>query len=344
MSCASTAGRSAAIMRDVPAARPTPGRRRRRTMSPDDASADDDDGERPAEAPGERPSPVTSHDRRRAGRRANGPPRPPITHRAQPRKPRHHRLVLALLAGTVASSRPSAGARPRPAGRRRDRAAGAARRGPGGHAGDHGPGRRDAPRARRTPLGVAEPQIQKDGTDQISVAVPARSIPRPRRDRSARPARSTSSRSRTASRPASRARSSRRGGIAPKNSLYELLKAAQASGRGRLHVLLRVRARQARPAAERQAAKTQEQLLQPLRREAARRLEVLGVPKGKLAVSCQPTAEPGCPVVAPATATGRTGKTYWYMFDLPPQDAAPDGQGPDRRRRPTSTRRAASRS
>ena len=42
------------------------------------------------------------------------------------------------------------------------------------------------------------------------------------------------------------------------------------------------------------------------------------VPKGKLAVSCTVTADRSCPGVndTPPPA-GKTGKTYWYMFDLP---------------------------
>ena len=38
----------------------------------------------------------------------------------------------------------------------------------------------------------------------------------------------------------------------------------------------------------------------------------LAVPKNKIAVSCQPTANRSCPV-----GLTTAGKTYWYMFDLP---------------------------
>jgi SecD/SecF fusion protein len=178
-------------------------------------------------------------------------------------------------------------------------------------------------RARVDALGVSEPQIQKDGQNQISVAVAGAKHPEdvfaavgstgtlyfiPFEDGL------TSGISRSAV--------SGAGGIAPKTSLYELLKGSQSLAKGNFSFLYAfkkdARHTQLAPNA---ISKTQDQLLLSLGVKAIPPdVEVLGVPEGKLAVYCQPTSTQGCPgSTAALPAAGKTGAKVWYMFDLPPQ-------------------------
>jgi protein-export membrane protein SecD len=55
------------------------------------------------------------------------------------------------------------------------------------------------------------------------------------------------------------------------------------------------------------------------------RLEFLAVPKGKLPASCSGESAAGCPGVG----APQPGKTFWYMFDLPPEDRRLSGQDLD---------------
>ncbi|CAA9549313.1 MAG: Protein translocase subunit SecF, partial [uncultured Thermoleophilia bacterium] len=55
------------------------------------------------------------------------------------------------------------------------------------------------------------------------------------------------------------------------------------------------------------------------------RLEFLPVPKGKLPASCSGDSPAGCP----GLGAPEPGKTYWYMFDLPPEDQRLTGRDLD---------------
>jgi SecD/SecF fusion protein len=103
-------------------------------------------------------------------------------------------------------------------------------------------------------------------------------------------------------------------GISPKSSLWELLKPLQGtrtSGSTAYYAFDNNK----RPR-NTQAAKTPDQLLQQLQlTKLPSGWTQLAVPKNKIAVFCQPTANRSCPV-----GLTTLGKTYWYMFDLPAKD------------------------
>lgn len=109
--------------------------------------------------------------------------------------------------------------------------------------------------------------------------------------------------------------------IAPKASLYELLKPNQGLSDGRLSSYYAFTTR-TKALVNKQSTKTPRQLRDLLGvTDLPAGVEQLGVPAGKLAVSCQPTANHGCPGDSEATPTGtKKGKVVWYMFDMPAKD------------------------
>jgi SecD/SecF fusion protein len=159
-------------------------------------------------------------------------------------------------------------------------------------------------------LGTTEPSIQKDGTDRITIQLPGEKNP----DRVAALVGSTGTLYFLPLQDALTPGVSRSvvagAGISPKNSLWDLLNPLKGKTEGSTAFYAFDNNKRPR---NRQAAKTPEQLLQQLQvTKLPAGWTQLAVPKNKIAVSCQPTANRSCPV-----GLTTVGKTYWYMFDLP---------------------------
>ena len=159
-------------------------------------------------------------------------------------------------------------------------------------------------------LGTTEPSIQKDGTDRITIQLPGEKNP----DRVADLVGSTGTLYFLPLQDALTPGVSRSvvagAGISPKDSLWDLLDPLKGKTEGSTAYYAFDNNKRPR---NRQAAKTPEQLLQQLQvTKLPAGWTQLAVPKNKIAVSCQPTANRSCPV-----GLTTQGKTYWYMFDLP---------------------------
>jgi SecD/SecF fusion protein len=172
-------------------------------------------------------------------------------------------------------------------------------------------------------LGVAEPEIRKESGNRISVAVAGENDPQRVFDLVGSTGKLyfidleeglTEGVSRSVV---------EGGGITPKNSLYELLKAAEpmAERDGNAELFAFQEGKTDQPLNSSGAA-DEEKLKQQLEvAELPDNVEVLGVPKGKLAVSCSSWSPAGCPPdIAPDTDHAQPEKTYWYMFDVPTGD------------------------
>ncbi len=162
-------------------------------------------------------------------------------------------------------------------------------------------------------LGTTEPSIQKDGTDRITIQLPGEKNP----DRVAALVGSTGTLYFLPLQDALTPGVSRSvvagAGIQEKNSLWDLLNPLQGKTAGSTAFYAFDNNKRPR---NRQAAKTPQQLLQQLQvSELPAGWTQLAVPKDKIAVYCQPTANRSCPV-----GLTTQGKTYWYMFDLPAKD------------------------
>ena len=162
-------------------------------------------------------------------------------------------------------------------------------------------------------LGTTEPSIQKDGTDRITIQLPGEKNP----DRVAALVGSTGTLYFLPLQDALTPGVSRSvvagAGIQQKDSLWALLEPLKSKTEG--SVAFYAFDNNKRPR-NRQAAKTPQQLLQQLQvTKLPAGWTQLAVPKDKIAVLCQPTANRSCP---PGLTT--EGKTYWYLFDLPPKD------------------------
>jgi SecD/SecF fusion protein len=118
--------------------------------------------------------------------------------------------------------------------------------------------------------------------------------------------------------------------IAPKTTLYELLKGTQGLADGKFSSYYAFTTATKAVLLNGQSAKTRGQLQDLLLGagiQGTAGQEQLGVPLGKLAAWCQPTANHGCPGDTEAAPTGnKLGKKVWYMFDLPAKDVLLTGK------------------
>jgi SecD/SecF fusion protein len=178
----------------------------------------------------------------------------------------------------------------------------------------------DIYRNRLDATGTTEPNIQKEGTDRITIQLPGEKNP----DRVADLVGATGTLYfldlQNGLTPGVSRSVVEGAGIQPKNSLWELLEPIQegigddASGYYAFD-------KDKRPQ-NRQPAKTPEQLLQQLQvTKLPAEWTQLAVPAEKLVVFCQPNANRSCPPGIQAD-----GKTYWYLFDLPPEDVRLTGK------------------
>jgi SecD/SecF fusion protein len=167
-------------------------------------------------------------------------------------------------------------------------------------------------------LGTTEPQIQVEGSDQISIQVPGEKNP----ERLTQIIGSTGNLFfiplETGLTPGvSRSVVNGAAGISPKNSLYELLNGSQTLANGQFDSYYAFNAKN-QVQGHGQAATSQQGLLELLGTpNLPAGWKVLGVPHDKLAVSCTVTSDRSCPGTSDTVAAGKTGKTYWYMFDKP---------------------------
>jgi SecD/SecF fusion protein len=171
-------------------------------------------------------------------------------------------------------------------------------------------------------LGTTEPQIQVEGSDQISIQVPGEKNP----ERLTQIIGSTGNLYfvplQTGLTPGvSRSVVNGAAGISPKNSLYELLKGSQNIANGQFGSYYAFNQKH-QVQGHGQAGNTPQQLLDLLGKSSLPAgWEQLGVPHGKLAVSCTVSATRSCPGTSDTPPpNGKNGKTYWYMFDLPAKD------------------------
>ncbi len=180
-------------------------------------------------------------------------------------------------------------------------------------------------------LGTTEPQIQKEGTDQISIQVPGEKHPERLNGLIGSTGELNFIPLQSGLTPGvSRSVVSGAAGISPKTSLYQLLKGSQNLANGKFSSYYAFDQKNVLQA-NGQSGKTPDQLLQLLGKTSLPAgWQQLGVPEGKLAVSCTVTADRPCPGVNDAQPKpGVNGKTYWYMFDLPKADQLLTGKGLD---------------
>jgi SecD/SecF fusion protein len=108
------------------------------------------------------------------------------------------------------------------------------------------------------------------------------------------------------------------GGISPKTSLHDLLSGVQrlSTSNDSAYYAFDAQGHQKNP----QAAKTIQDLYLALNISSLPPgWKVLGVPQGKLAVSCSYSADHAfCPGVTALPPPANAPATYWYLFDLPP--------------------------
>ena len=175
-------------------------------------------------------------------------------------------------------------------------------------------------RSRVDALGVAEPQIQREAGNRITVAVAGEKDPA----RVFALVGSTGqlyfidlqqgltqgvSRSYVAG-----------AGIVPKTSLYDLLKAVPTKLQGGDQSILYAFKRGAtdEPLNPNGAVMMDQLLLQIGEKTLPSDVEVLGVPDGHIAVKCSNQSPAGCPPnITPISVKGKE-RFFWYMFDLPP--------------------------
>ncbi len=177
-------------------------------------------------------------------------------------------------------------------------------------------------RTRVDALGVAEPQIQKEQGNRISIAVAGEDDPA----RVFALVGSTGqlyfidlqegltqgvSRSFVAG-----------AGIAPKTTLYDLLKAVPEEARNGEQSLLYAFEKGAtdEPLNEFGAVDEDQLLLQLGEQSIPADVEVLGVPRDTIAVRCSNQSPAGCPPNITPVPTTAQEKFFWYLFDLPPPD------------------------
>jgi SecD/SecF fusion protein len=111
------------------------------------------------------------------------------------------------------------------------------------------------------------------------------------------------------------------GQIAAKNSLYELLKGTQTLADGKFSTYFVFDKNKKNEQLLATGVKTTQQVLDTLNiTSLPANYEQLGVPAGKIAVSCTVTKDRACPGVTDKAPVKGDGKTYWYMFDLPSAD------------------------
>jgi SecD/SecF fusion protein len=134
-------------------------------------------------------------------------------------------------------------------------------------------------------------------------------------------------------------------GITPKESLHDLLKAAEPQakrdGASEIYAFQEEKAadgsstwKQLNP----NGAANEEELKQRLEvAELPAGTQVLGVPKGKLAVSCSSISPAGCPPDLSPNPDAPE-KLLWYMFDIPPADQLLTGSDLDDARADFDTR------
>lgn len=175
-------------------------------------------------------------------------------------------------------------------------------------------------RTRVDALGVAEPQIQREQGNRISIAVAGENDPA----RVFALVGSTGqlyfidleqgltqgvSRSFVAG-----------AGIVPKTSLYELLRAVPKKlQQGDQSILYAFKKSDTSQPLNPNGAVTMDQLLLQLGETALPAdVEVLGVPVEHLAVKCSNQSPAGCPPNITPISTKAKEKFFWYMFDLPP--------------------------
>ncbi|MGI9117386.1 MAG: protein translocase subunit SecD [Gaiellales bacterium] len=175
-------------------------------------------------------------------------------------------------------------------------------------------------RTRVDALGVAEPQIQREQGNRISIAVAGEKDPA----RVFALVGSTGqlyfidleqgltqgvSRSYVAG-----------AGIVPKTSLYELLKAVPKKLKaGDQSILYAFKKGDTAEPLNPNGAVTMDQLLLQLgEKTLPKDVEVLGVPVEHIAVKCSNQSPAGCPPNITPISTKAKEKFFWYMFDLPP--------------------------
>ncbi len=178
----------------------------------------------------------------------------------------------------------------------------------------------DIYRNRLDSTGTTEPNIQKEGTDRITIQLPGEKNP----DRVANLVGATGTLYfldlQNGLTPGVSRSVVEGAGIQPKESLWELLEPIQkdigddAAG----YYAFDKDKRLQNP----QPAKTPEQLLQQLQvTELPADWKQLAVPAQKLVVFCQPNVNRSCPPGIQANE-----KTYWYLFDLPAEDVRLTGK------------------
>ncbi len=175
-------------------------------------------------------------------------------------------------------------------------------------------------RTRVDALGVAEPQIQREQGNRISIAVAGEKDPA----RVFALVGSTGqlyfidleqgltqgvSRSYVAG-----------AGIVPKTTLYDLLSAVPKKLQGgEQSILYAFKKGDTTQPLNPNGAVTQEQLLLQLGEQTLPKdVEVLGVPAEHIAVKCSNQSPAGCPPNITPISTKAQEKFFWYMFDLPP--------------------------